>query len=59
LGNKLITHYRSPNRHCHLYVSLAGEVLRLYGEEATIEQVKCVKRDDPECEIWITWAPEN
>jgi hypothetical protein len=59
LGNKLITHYRSPNRHCHLYVSLADEVLRLYGEEATIEQVKCVKRDDPECEIWITWAAEN
>ena len=23
LDNKLITHYRSPNRHCHLYVSLA------------------------------------
>jgi len=42
-----------------LYVSLADEVLRLYGEEATIEQVKCVKRDDPECEIWITWAAEN
>ena len=57
--NRLITHYRSPNRHCHLYVSLAEEVLQLYGEVATIEQVKCIKRDDPECEIWITWPPDT
>ena len=52
---KLITHYRSPNRHCHLYISLAREVLKLYGEEAEIEQPKCIKRGDPECEIWISW----
>ena len=59
LKDTLITHYRSPNRHCHLYVSLAREVLKLYGEEASIEQVKCVKRGDPECEIWISWPPQN
>ena len=57
--NKIITHYRSPNRHCHLYVSLAREVLQLYGEEATIEQRRCVKRGDSECEIWISWVPET
>jgi len=57
LQDKIITHYRSPNRHCHLYISLAREVLKLYGEEASIEQVKCVKRGDPECEIWISWLP--
>jgi len=57
LDDKIITHYRSPNRHCHLYISLAREVLKLYGEEASIEQVKCVKRGDPECEIWISWLP--
>ena len=34
LDNRLITHYRSPNQHCHLYVSLAREVLGLYGEDA-------------------------
>ena len=55
LDNKLITHYRSPNRHCHLYVSLAKEVLNLYGEEAAIEEPKCLKRGDSECEIWIRW----
>ena len=58
LEDKIITHYRSPNRHCHLYVSLAREVLKLYGEEASIEQVKCVKRGDAECEIWISWPPQ-
>ena len=57
LENKIITHYRSPNRHCHLYVSLANEVLKLYDEDASIEQVKCVKRGDEECEIWISWPP--
>ena len=55
LEDKLITHYRSPNRHCHLYVSLAREVLALYGEHAKIEEPKCMKRGDPECEIWISW----
>ena len=59
LKDKIITHYRSPNRHCHLYVSLAREVLKLYGEEASIEQLKCVKRGDPECEIWISWLPQS
>ena len=57
--NRIVTHYRSPNRHCHLYVSLAREVLKLYGEQASIEQPKCVKRGDEECEIWISWPPLN
>jgi hypothetical protein len=57
--DKIITHYRSPNRHCHLYVSLAREVLKLYREQASIEHVKCVKRGDPECEIWISWLPHT
>jgi heme-NO-binding protein len=55
LDDKIITHYRSPNGHCYLYVCLAREVLLLYGEEATIEEPKCMKRGDPECEIWISW----
>ena len=53
--NRIVTHYGSPNRHCHLYVSLAREVLKLYSEEASIEQPKCVKRGDEDCEIWISW----
>ena len=58
LEDKIITHYRSPNRHCHLYISLAREVLSLYGEQASIEESKCVKRGDPECEISISWPPQ-
>lgn len=58
LDDKIVTHYHSPNRHCHFYISLAREVLQLYGEEANIEQPRCVKRGDPECEIWISWAPQ-
>jgi len=30
-------------------------VLELYGEDATIDEPKCVKRGDSECEIWISW----
>jgi len=59
LKDQIITHYRSPNRHCHLYISLAREVLKLYSEEASIEQLQCVKRGDPECEIWISWLPQT
>ena len=59
LGDRIITHYRSPNRHCHLYVSLAKEVLLLYGEQANIEETKCLKRGDPECEISISWASQT
>jgi hypothetical protein len=44
LDDKIITHYRSPNRHCHLYVALAQEVLSLYNEQAAIEEFKCLKR---------------
>jgi hypothetical protein len=59
LDNKLITHYRSPNRHCHLYISLAKEVLSLYREEAAIHEPKCLKRGDSECEIWISWPTQS
>src|SRR5262249_9747267 len=58
-GDSLITHYRSPNRHCYLYICMAREVLGIYGEHALIEEPKCVKRGDAECEIWITWPPSN
>jgi hypothetical protein len=56
LDDKLVTHYRSPNRHCYLYICLAREVLKLHGEEASIEERQCIKRGDSECEIWVTWA---
>jgi hypothetical protein len=53
---ELVTHYRSPNQLCDLYRALARWILRHYGEEAAIEEVRCMQRGDPECEMHIRWA---
>jgi len=55
--NELVTHYRSPNRLCGLYMALAGWALRHYGERASIDQPRCAKRGDEECEIHVRWEP--
>ncbi len=56
LPNKIITHYRSSNRHCGLYKSLAKWVIQHYKDEAIIEEKKCTKLGDSECEIHIQWT---
>lgn len=53
--HELITHYRSPNQLCGLYKALAQWVLDHYREEAQIEETRCTKRGDAECEIHIRW----
>lgn len=55
LPNKIITHYRSFNNNCGLYKSLAKWVINYYKDEATIEEKKCMKSGDQECEIHIQW----
>lgn len=55
LPDGFVMHYRSPNRHCRLYEALAEEILRHYGEEARIEQRRCVFRGDDACEIVVLW----
>lgn len=52
---ELVTHYRSPNQLCGLYKALAQWVLDHYREQATIEETRCTKRGDTECEIHIRW----
>lgn len=52
---ELVTHYRSPNHLCGLYIALARWVLKHYGESASIEETRCLKKGDPECEIHIRW----
>jgi hypothetical protein len=52
----LIVHYRSPNHHCGLYKALAKEIFRHYGDEATIQTVRCSKEGARECEMHIRWA---
>ena len=55
LSDELIVHYRSPNRFCDLYKAIAQHVFRYYGDKATIEEPRCAKRGDSECELRIRW----
>ena len=56
LESELVVHYRSPNRLCMLYRALARGVVALYGEEASIEERRCLHRSDDECEMHIRWV---
>jgi hypothetical protein len=55
LPDEIVTHYRSPNRLCALYKSLARWMFRHYGDEAVIDEQKCMLRGDDECEIHVIW----
>lgn len=57
--NHIITHYSSPNRLCGYYVALAQLVIRYYGDTATVQQPRCMKRGDKECEIVVHWFGED
>ncbi len=49
-------HYRSPNQLCGLYTATARWIINHYGDDASIEETKCLKQGDSECEIRIRWA---
>jgi hypothetical protein len=53
--DEIVTHYRSPNQLCSLYKALARWMLRHYGDEAVIDEPKCMVRGDEECEIHVIW----
>jgi hypothetical protein len=53
--DEIVTHYRSPNKLCTLYRSLARWMIRHYGDEASIEETRCMRRGDEECEIHVRW----
>jgi hypothetical protein len=53
--DEIVTHYRSPNRLCSLYKSLARWMIRHYGDEAVIEEHRCMLHGDDECEIHVIW----
>lgn len=59
LENEIIAHYHSPNQLCGLYKALARWLLDNYRETATVEERRCTKRGDPECEIHICWRVAN
>lgn len=52
----LVTHYRSANGHCGLYKKLARCIINHYGDEATVEEPRCARRGDDECEIHVRWS---
>ncbi len=52
----IVMHYRSPNQLCGLYIALARWIINHYGDDASIDQTKCLKQGDSECEIRIRWA---
>lgn len=57
--DRLITHYRSPNTLCGFYKALARAILSHYGDSADIEEIRCMKNGDPECEIVVTWTAQG
>jgi Haem-NO-binding len=55
LGDELVVHYRSPNRLCDMYKAIAQHVFQHYRDQATIDERRCMKRGDTECELRIRW----
>jgi len=56
LDEELVVHYRSPNQMCEMYKAIAQRVFRHYRDEATIDEPKCVRRGNDECEFRIRWS---
>lgn len=53
--NEVITHYKSPNQLCQLYIALGNWIINYYGDKAEISETKCLKRGDDKCEIHVKW----
>ena len=53
--DEIVTHYRSPNKLCTLYKALARWMFKHYRDQAIIEEPRCMKRGDAECEIHVIW----
>lgn len=51
----LVIHYKSPNQLCGLYTELARSIINFYGDNAVVEEARCAKSGEPECEIHIRW----
>ena len=56
LADELVVHYRSPNALCDMYKAIAHKVFKHYGDHATINEPRCTKRGDNECELRIRWT---
>jgi predicted hydrocarbon binding protein len=54
-NGETIMRYTSPNKHCVLYRGLAEWVAEYYREKIEINEPRCQKRGDPECEIRVKY----
>ena len=54
-ADELVVHYRSANRLCDMYKAIARRVFEYYGDRATIDEPRCMKLGDGECELRIRW----
>jgi hypothetical protein len=55
LDDELVVHYRSPNYLCDMYKAIARRVFQHYHDVATIDEPRCMKRGDAECELRLRW----
>ena len=55
LDDELVVHYRSPHRLCDMYKAIAQQVFHHYQDKATIDEPRCMKRGEAECELRIRW----
>ncbi len=55
-GSTVIMNYRSPNRMCTFYRSLATFVAHYYGETVKITEVRCMKYGADECKIHLDFS---
>jgi hypothetical protein len=56
LDDELIVHYRSRHHLCDMYKAIAERVFQHYQDRATIEEPRCMKRGDAECELRLRWS---
>jgi hypothetical protein len=50
---RLIFHYKSPNKLCTFMKTLIEQVLQTYGEKGNIIETQCMKRSADHCEIIV------
>jgi hypothetical protein len=55
LEKETVAHYSSVNRLCGFYKAFARRVIDYYHGQASIEEPRCLRKGDPECEIHIRW----
>ena len=56
LDDELVVHYRSGNQMCDMYKAIARLVFKHFGDTATIDEQRCMKRGDTECVLRIRWT---